>query len=563
MAEDPRAEAFDGVADDRTPAKHVTQEHENQELVGRLQELFRQAYEHRHPYASDWEFFRAYLKGDQLVIRHRETGDLIRLTARDQRKLRSVNNYMRPSSRSLVGKLTRSIPTARVTPATTDMEEYHAARTANAAIEYYRHKLDLDQLYQDATEYLPWAGNGWIYLTWDPKGGLEVSECPKCEFYHDDESMVGQECPRCTMQREQELMQHQMQMEEWEAMQFSQIMPHLPPDALPSPDMLPMDQAPQPQQMGPLSLEEPVPTLLAAKSGDICAKVIDVSDVFVQPGIEKLSEATHFFLRIAMPTVTARQMYLEAAEWITDDDDTYTDAGAETHDRFFDMYTQYEPEADFCRVYIYHEFPTSQYPEGRIIHMINDKIARVENSNPLYKLFGRFPLFHFGFDYNPGEVYREPPMSQAWHRQKEMNENETAIREHIVLNLKPKMFNPIGSGVTADELSATTAQVISYHRAAGKPEFDPPPRVPPDIFNRGEILKNDIRTHFGITEHEVGISPADPNGRAMAILEAEADQMLGPIIRRNNGEFMELYRCILLMIQAYIPEDRLFTLAGP
>jgi hypothetical protein len=80
---------------------------------------------------------------------------------------------------------------------------------------------------------------------------------------------------------------------------------------------------------------------------------------------------------------------------------------------------------------------------------------------------------------------------------------------------------------------------------------------------RNETFKDDIRTQFGVTLHEIGQAPQDPNGRAMAILEAEADQMLGPVIKRNNKEWKELYRCALIMAQKYLPEEKLFSLVGP
>ena len=552
--------AFDGIAEGAKASEQRHAEEDEQQLVGRLKELFRRAHVARQTYSSDWEFFRAYLKGDQLVVRHRDTGDVIRLSPRDQRKLRSVNNYLRPIARSLVGKLTRAIPTVDVIPATSDIEEFHAARTADSYLQYFRQKEALDIKYTEACDYLPWAGNAFLYLHWDPQKGDDIAVCQVCDFFHDDMELVGEECPKCTLQREQELAQFEMTSEQFQMEQLSQIMPQLPPGSVPSGDMIDWSQQPPMQQLGPLDVNAEIPILVEARSGDIATEVLDVSDFYIEPGVDRLDDATYFFVRLSLPLVKVRQMYPECATWITSDRDEYRD---ETFNSTFDNFGGSDTDLELCHVYVYHEIPTSQYPNGRIIHMVNDKIARTDLDSPYYKMFGRHNVFHFGFDKNSNEFYREPPLAQAWHRQKEMNENETAIREHLVLLNKPKLFNPIGSKVSADELTASTGQVITYNAALPRPEFAQTPTISADIFNRNEMIKQDMRTQCGVTENELGISPADPNGRAMAILEAEADQVLGPIIRRNNHEWRELHRCVLIMAQQFVPEDKLFTIAGP
>jgi hypothetical protein len=558
--------AFDGIAEGAKNPEFVSTPADEQELVGRIKDLFLKAYNNRQQYAADWAFFRAYLKGDQLVVRHRDTGETIRLSARDQRKLKSINNFLRPTARALVGKLTRAIPTIDVVPATSDIEEFHAARTADSYLQYFRAKEALDVKYVDACEYLPWAGNSFLYLHWDPMKGDDLVVCGVCDFYNDDMNLIGEMCPKCTMQREQELMQFEMETEQFQ-MQVQQQMMQMQAQGIP-PELIhqqvSQNQPPSMQQMGPLDVNAEVPVLAEARSGDIAVELLDVNDFFIEPGVERLEDATYFFIRLSLPLIRVRQLYPEAAQWISSDSDIYgNDYQNEAYSAVFGTVGGADKDTEQAHVYVYHEIPTSKFPNGRIIHIINDKIARIDTESPYYKLFGRHNVFHFGFDKNANEFYREPPLAHAWHRQKEMNENETAIREHLVLLLKPKLFNPIGSKVSADELTATTGQVITYNAALPAPQFAQVPPVPADIFNRNEMIKQDIRTMFGVTEHELGISPADPNGRAMAILEAEADQILGPIIRRNNHEWRELHRCVLIMAQKFLPEDKLFTIAGP
>ncbi len=55
----------------------------------------------------------------------------------------------------------------------------------------------------------------------------------------------------------------------------------------------------------------------------------------------------------------------------------------------------------------------------------------------------------------------------------------------------------------------------------------------------------------------------DPNGRAAAIINAEADQQVGPIVQRNNAEWRELHRGLLILYRCYAHPDRIATIAGP
>jgi hypothetical protein len=55
---------------------------------------------------------------------------------------------------------------------------------------------------------------------------------------------------------------------------------------------------------------------------------------------------------------------------------------------------------------------------------------------------------------------------------------------------------------------------------------------------------------------------SDVSGRAMAIIEAEADQQVGPILIRNNAEWREMHRGALIIAREYYHQKRLFTSVG-
>ena len=552
---------FAGLFDGYPRPQEYVEPEEDKNLADRLQSWFDSASKSKASYESDWELYRLYVKGDQLVVRHRDTGEIVKLTAEDSKRLRSVNNQLRPTARSLIGKLTRSIPTCVVLPATSDFEDQHGARTATQFLSMLRRKENLDVKYLDVNNKLPWAGNAFMQLSWDRDAGQDIVFCEIDGFWDYNMELEGTPCPTCAAQRTQEVIAQQQQMTDRAMAEMGQLQQQMP-DGVPAQVGDLSDEAktmPPIQQMGPLPPDMEPPPLISAKEGDIRIHVRDPRDIFIDPGVEDIREARRLCFRELTDISLAKQRFPEFAHIIFAENDFYTERTAEVRYNSVDPHSEGEFE-DHCYVYEFHEAPTPQYPKGRLIYMVNSYI--VEETECPYHMLGRFPFFHFGFDKNDGEFWHEPFLAQAWHRQREINQVETQLREHVELLLKPKFFRAIGSRISADELTATTDQVVSYNAAAGKNYFEVPPPVPRDVWARGAQLAADIRQQAAITEQEQGITASDVSGRAMAIIEAEADQQVGPIIIRNNSEWREMHRGALMLAKEYYHPKRLFMSVG-
>jgi hypothetical protein len=547
-----------GIVDGHSPAEPYRSPEQDKVLLGQIQELFRRSSEHRSEFDRAWDLFRLYLKGEQLIV-HKASGELIRLTAEDSKRLRSVKNSLRPTARSLVGKLTRTIPSVRVVPPSNDFEDTHGAQVADALLQYIRRKEELDLKYQEACEFLPWAGNAYLHLYWDPSAGAKRSHCETC-FFTEAEELIGAGCPQCQMQRQQELLFQQMQHQELQSQvwneQLANIPPGMPPELAPEPQTV---EPPPMEQLGPLELGAEIPTLIEVKTGDVRVEVLDPRDVYFEPGINCVRDARYVIIRQLLPVSKIRQMFPEHAAFIQRE----TVADAEDDLRHYRSDSS-SPDSLDEHAYLFRteEAPTEAYPQGRIIWATGDIVLK-EIPHPIYEDIERFSIFHLGWDRNAGEFYFEPFIQQAWHRQRELNNNETAIREHMELLLRSKVLVPLGSRITTDEFSASSAQVIAFNRSAGEPlKWDPPP-LPTGFLERGPMLEADIRQQAGITDADIGMQQSDPNGRAMAIIQAEADQQLGPITKRNNSEFKALNRAAIIMLRKFCPDDYLWTIAGP
>lgn len=548
---------FTAILDQLPQAERYEQPEKDADLSQMLQRHLDNSTERRSSWLRSVEFYRRYLEGDQLII-HRATGEIIRLNQDDAKRLRSVNNVLRPTSRSLVGKLTRQIPSVAVTPPSNDFEDTHAAEMGQLLCQYFRRKEDLDLLYQEACEYLPWAGNGIIQAYWDQQSGEIKSWCAVCDFT-DTEEMIGSVCPNCEAQRMSEQAAQEAQFEVQREQSLQEVVMQLPPGVVPDESMIPQEALVEPpmEQTGPLPVDQEPPTLYEIKTGDIRGRCIDVRYFHIDPGAKSILEARWVCYRPPLPVSKIRAMFPQMAMFINGETGVREEV---------DESAWYEVGGDNLNDYAYleewHEAPTEAYPKGRLIYRCAGIILK-EEENPYYKLLSRFPFYHFAWDKNAGKFWADPYIAQAWHRQREINACETSVREAVELLLKKKLLVPIGSRIGADEIAAYTAQIIHYNAAAGEVkdiDFGP---IPPDLFNRAIQLASDIRQQAGITDQEAGMGTSDPNGRAMAILNAEADQQTGPILRYNNKEWREFYRALLLIAQNKYDPDRMIVVAGP
>jgi hypothetical protein len=527
------SKSFDGILDGYTEVEKYKIPKEDEKLVARLKTELDYALDYKRAFERDIELYRLYLTGQQMVLRNRDTGEIVRLSMEDSKRLRSQNNVLRPISRAFIGKVAKMIPTWRVIPATDDFAEQEGARVAEALLQFKRREQKLDKKYLDVCNFLPWAGNAFIELEWDIQAGKRVAFCGQCNYFEYNLQYLGQPCPQCSMQMQQQAQQGQ----------------GAPPQGAP--------QGPEQQQEQP-----PMgPPMQEAHEGDAVCTVRDPRDVFLPSGCIELEAASWVCVREAMEVSRARQKFPQFAPFIHKDGSIFSDKSTQWRYSVYDSYGSSEWLRDHVWVYKFYERPTELYPKGRAIKVVNDMVVE-EIESPYYCL-GRPPLYHFGGDKNDGEFWREPWIANAWHRQRELNINETQKREHVELVQKPKLLVGLGAQVSTDEITAQSAQVIHYNQASGKPEWLRPPDLPQFVAQRGQELIADIQMMASVTAQENGQESADPNGRAMAIVNAEADQQIGPIVNRLHDEWRELGRGLLILCQEGYHPQRVITVVGP
>ncbi len=558
------ATSFDGLFGGYRQEESYIVPEADKELVKQLNDFIDESQKQKQTQEQEWAVHLCYLKGE-VVARHRSSGELVRLGIEAEKRLQSRNNMLRPISRSLVGKLSKMIPTCTTIPATSDWGEMAAAKVGDAFFAYLRRKEDLDVKYLSLMGYMPWAGNAFMEQCWDPCAGQKIAFCDTCDYYTYDTEAIGSPCPQCTAQRQQEIAiqqsEHEAMLAEATVAATEQALQQDPTAETVMPEELGELPPPPMQQTGPLGADQEPPALIEAYEGDVRLEVRDPRDVFVPVGCEHIKNATRAVTRDVVEVTEARRRFPQFAPYIHAEQGLFNDRSLKWRYGLSAGGGTVHTLNDHVIIWTAHERPTEEYPKGRLIRKVNDMIVE-EEEHPLWYL-DRVPLYHFGFDVNEGEFWREPYLTHAWHRQKELDNLESKLRQHVELLLAQKWLIANTSRVAADEITADTGQIIEYNAAAPPPKPMEVPQLPQPLWQRKADLVQDMRMQASVTEQEQGLTTADPNGRAMAIINAEADQATGPITVRNHNEWREMHRGALLTVQRKYHRQRKFTVAGP
>lgn len=518
---------------DPTPGEAPPADEGESDLVGQLQQAFLLCDRERAPFANEWNVYNDALfagdRGTELRLNN-YNGDYINVVNLNRRDLTVKNNQMITVYGAWKGKMTRNQPRRTVAPGNGSIDEMLGCRAADRLIEIGSNLTKLNRKLDDAKSDIPWGSNGYLELGWDPQGGGITGRCETCA-YEDDKLINGEECPHCAIQA-----QSYLEMQQMAAQGAAMGMPQEP---LPPPP-------------------PPPPPMVASYKGGPRVDHIDPRNIWLQPGVDRWENLEYYFVRIPYSVTKLREMFPEAVDKIHSEP-VYPASGAlySIDARTGTMSpTRLQNQAFLFK---YSERPSTLFPRGRIIFMANSRILRVTD-NPYFR-FQRFPLFHFGWHRIPGTLYTLPPIANAYQLQEQLNQVETKIYEHMVLTNAPKVINPQQSGISDDEITASTGQQLRPKRQfAQLIQYLTPPPLAPENFARPGMLKEDLRAVMGVTQQELAVTPTDANGRYAAMAQAASDQSVGPILRQHYDEEADLVRCMLILYQDNMPKEDSFSM---
>lgn len=523
---------------ERPEPENLEIDDDNRRLAGLVLSQFDRYKKAKEKRTRIWELLNAYHKGDQYLYRDVTTGEVVRMQDKVPRK-RAVTNKMNLASRALKGKLKRHFPNFTVTPASGDQDQMQAAMAATAFIDFFKYKEQFDVLMGEVYQDVARVGNGFWELLWDVDAGRELAMCDDCGFFEEDPELIGSPCPAC----EQEAVEAVMLQGEAQSAEDAA--------ALMETGALPPEQAP---------IEKPaVPVLESVREGDAVAQYLDPWEFFPEPACKYLHKMRAWFIYRVQPVSELCRRHPDFAPYIRAESGLYDGSTVRTVSATADV--GHDELDDHAAELVYHEMPSVEYPEGRMVTVINDVVVE-DIDSPYYKLFGRPNVFRQHWERENDSFWADAWAEQAWPSQKELNETESTISEHTASATQRKVLNPIGSQINATELTSQTMQVLKYNPAAGRVEALQLPDLNQSVYERRATLTEDIYSQAGVTPHEAGLTPQDESGRAIAIVESQGDAQIEPIMVPNRAELAEFWKCVILLVRAKSHPDRQFRILG-
>lgn len=553
-----------GILEGYKPAEMYTPSQEERDLISRFLTHFEESRNYRLAWERQWELSRLYLKGQQLILRNRTTGEVFRLPQDDSHRLLAINNILRPTARTLLGKLTKLIPAWKVVPPSADLNDIRGCETATSLLQHIRRKERVDRKYIDLYRHVILSGTGLIKLCWDKNAGRDIAHCEECGYQTYEKEEVGNDCPQCAAEEEQGFSVR----EEQYKLQTSVL--GGPPESG-SFGGFGQDQGEDgvENEAGEIlrliqEIEKPeredVPKLKAANEGDVSVDNIDYRDFYIDSSAVSIESAQWCCHRIALPVSEVRDRFPKKGKYVDADPGIYAEQHVTILQNVANLRSDVRQLEDHVYLYEFHEKPTEEHPDGRIVYTAGD-IVLEEVENP-YKNLGRLPFYTFYWEPNIGEFWGESFIEQSWTMQRELNLLLTQMREHRELTNRPKLFIPMGTGITGEEYDTTAGQIFQFNAMAGKPFFGDIPSFPNYVYNEAERFERQIQTQASVSEQDVGVSGSETSGRYAAIMEAQAAQQVGPILRYNQTEWVELGRGILILCQEFYSDKRSWAITG-
>jgi hypothetical protein len=114
-----------------------------------------------------WYVSRAFYKDEQYVFWNTTTGSLNRRPQEDVRRVRLVDNQIKPRVRKQQAKLLRLRPRAEVLPNTTERSDIDAAELGTDLLKHLHRTLKADKVARHVANWITTTGNAFVVDYWD------------------------------------------------------------------------------------------------------------------------------------------------------------------------------------------------------------------------------------------------------------------------------------------------------------------------------------------------------------------------------------------------------------
>jgi hypothetical protein len=501
-------------------------------FISSVKERLDQSRAYINELCRSWDYVRLFIEGYQYITRDSVTQEYLPvLVDEDVRRRYSADNIMHEGNRAFVGKVTRIIPFVTAVPRSADREDIASAERIDSYLDFMFRKERMKVKYKRGNDFLGWAGTAIYQPVWDTQAGRERALCPspKCG-YQGEVSEVGQPCPMCQEEANQVVMAQA---------------------AVPGPQFA--DQSPQ---------EPPeVPTLVRGNEGDQKILLHDPRSFLYDSSATEVEDMLWAGTERTLSVQRIRRMFPHAAHLIQSEGNLRKERYVIYNGSLANSRVETRFLKEHANLVELHEMPTSEWPDGSISFICNDRLLE-QRPNIYVKLLRRLPFYPIRADRRADRFHGEPLGYQAEPLQRERNKLVTQMREHRELTLAPKVRADYDSGLNMKFLSTEPGEVIKQYKMSRPWDYVRGPEMPAYVPQEAERLKYAILSKFGITPGEVGDTKSGQSGRLTIAIEAQSSEAVAPILIENYDEWRELARAQVVIGEHFMGPERTWTTLG-
>lgn len=462
----------------------------------------------RRRYEFQWVINLSYYLGYQELLLNTGTGIIeIPKEYRNPIHVNRVGSFIE----SRHAKITKNRPQSRVFPNSTEPADKHAAKASDDLLRHLWRAIDMDQQYDRLTMLELLCGTSFMKTVWDPLAGDIIKQPVKHATDTEDEFEV--ELTDDGSVAEEEVFLGEISCRARST--FNLVVPDEN-----TPDIRDQEWVIERSHMTSAEITRIWPHL----EGKIAKKFFD----------DELTEYEKTIDRMASPLFKSSMK-----------------AGADTPDKF---------NSRALGIEIWFK-PNFYFPDGLMAVVIGNEIAVMDkfphdygkNKYPYVKFSEKEDGYHF---YPQATIERLIPVQRAINRLKQHKLRSTFLMAN------PKWLLAKGSQVSEDSLTDEVGEVVEYNPSVPAPKPAEIAPLPAYVSNFGEELIRDFRDVGGQRESTVTPPPNLTAAVALQVAAEQADEVVGPIVRRQTRGMELVAEQQLRIANAEYSEPRKIKILG-
>lgn len=288
-------------------------------------------------------------------------------------------------------------------------------------------------------------------------------------------------------------------------------------------------------------------------TGDTKEMALSITDFVIEPGVRRAETARWWIRGVALPPKTVQARFRLPKEPEAD-----ATAGLSPQQRklIASHATNDENDrADLTLILTYFERPNPLRPEGRIVHVVGNKI--VEESEWNFPFKDRLNLVIIRETQIDGQWSGHTVLSSSRPIQKAINQSWSSIIEHVKLAGNARLPIPERAVEAAQQFSDLPGEIIVWPDDAQFPKWLAPAQMSSWTLEQPDRMKMEMEDILGLHDVSRGRAPSNiESGLGLSILAEQDATPIGRMSKEQAGAWGRVASMVLEIYSDRVKETR-------